>query len=228
MQPRHLESRPIDSLRPAARNPRTHSRKQIRQIADSIQRFGFTNPILVDDDDRILAGHGRVAAARLLGLGDVPVIRLSGLSPAERRAYVLADNKLALNAGWDQELLSVELQELINAGFEVELTGFGLAEIDFIPWTPLATPSRQNGTSRGIACHRSALARSRARVISGNWAGTGYTVATPGERPTTRASLGRSGRGWCSPTHPTTSPSTAMSRAWAAFGTASSPWAWAR
>ncbi|MDA8248911.1 MAG: site-specific DNA-methyltransferase [Rhodospirillales bacterium] len=131
LQPRPLESRPIDSLHPAKRNPRTHSRKQIRQIADSIERFGFTNPILVDDDDRILAGHGRVAAARLLNLRQVPVIRLSGLSKEERRAYVLADNKLALNAGWDQDLLAVELQELIDIGFEVELTGFSLAEIDF-------------------------------------------------------------------------------------------------
>ncbi|MDE2515727.1 MAG: ParB N-terminal domain-containing protein [Rhodospirillales bacterium] len=129
--PRPLEHRAVSSLHPARRNPRTHSRKQIRQIADSIQRFGFTSPILIDDEDRVLAGHGRVAAAKLLDLASVPVIRLSGLSKEEQRAYALADNKLALNAGWDQELLAVELQELIDVGFEVELTGFSLAEIDF-------------------------------------------------------------------------------------------------
>ena len=118
-------------LKPAQRNARTHSRKQLRQIADSIERFGFTNPILVGEDDRILAGHGRVAAARLIGMAQVPVLCLGELSPAERKAYALADNKLALNAGWDQELLALELQELIDCDFSVELTGFSLAEIDF-------------------------------------------------------------------------------------------------
>ena len=128
---RTMDYRPIDSLRPAKRNPRTHSRRQIRQIADSIERYGFTNPVLIDDDGGIVAGHGRVAAAKLLGLGTVPVVPIGDLSAKERKAYALADNKLALNAGWDQELLAVELQELLDAGFEMELTGFGLAEIDF-------------------------------------------------------------------------------------------------
>lgn len=128
---RAMAYRPIESLKPAKRNARTHSRKQIRQIADSIRRFGFTNPVLIDDEGQILAGHGRVAAAKLIGLETVPVVPLGDLSPQERRAYALADNKLALNAGWDQELLGAEFQELIDAGFEVELTGFSLAEIDF-------------------------------------------------------------------------------------------------
>ena len=128
---RTMDYRPISSLRPATRNPRTHSKKQVRQIADSITRFGFTNPILIDDDDHILAGHGRIAAARLLGMENVPVVRLAGLSTQERRAYLLADNKLALNAGWDQELLAIEFQELIDAGFALEVTGFSLTEIDF-------------------------------------------------------------------------------------------------
>lgn len=118
------------ALKPAARNARTHSRKQVRQIADSIQRFGFTNPVLVDADHTILAGHGRIAAARLLGLQEVPVVCIAHLSAAERRAYALADNKIALNAGWDQDLLAIELQELLDLDFEVELTGFSLAEID--------------------------------------------------------------------------------------------------
>jgi DNA modification methylase len=126
-----LAFQPLDSLKPALRNARSHSRKQIRQIAGSIRRFGFANPILVDDENRIVAGHGRVAAARLLGLDQVPVVRLGSLSSEERRAYALADNKLALNAGWDQQLLALEFQELIDAGFEIEQTGFSLAEVDF-------------------------------------------------------------------------------------------------
>jgi ParB-like chromosome segregation protein Spo0J len=129
--PRSLEARPPSELRPYARNARTHSRKQIRQIADSIERFGFTNPVLISDDDEIIAGHGRVEAAKLLGLKTVPTLRLSHLSPEERRAYVLADNKLALNAGWDQEVLAIELQALIDLDFDVGVTGFSLAEIDF-------------------------------------------------------------------------------------------------
>ena len=128
---RVMDYRPITSLKPAKRNPRTHSRKQIRQIADSIKRFGFTNPVLVDSDGGIIAGHGRVAAAKLLGMDTVPVVPLGDLSAKERQAYALADNKLALIAGWDHDLLAVEFQELIDAGFELELTGFSLAEIDF-------------------------------------------------------------------------------------------------
>src|SRR5712672_3673907 len=113
-----------DDLRPYAGNARTHSKKQIRQIADSIQRFGFTNPVLVSDDDEIMAGHGRVMAAKELGLASVPTLKLSHLSAAERRAYVLADNKLALNAGWDNEILATELQALIDIDFDLSLTGF--------------------------------------------------------------------------------------------------------
>ncbi len=123
---------PIGTLRPHDGNARTHSKRQIRQIANSIERFGFTNPVLVADDNTILAGHGRVAAARLLGRTHVPTVRLSHLSAAERRAYVIADNKLALNAGWDQDLLAIELQALIDLEFDIELTGFSTAEIDLV------------------------------------------------------------------------------------------------
>ena len=126
-----LEARSPSDLRPYSRNARTHSRKQVRQIADSIERFGFTNPVLVSDDGEIIAGHGRVEAAKLLGLKTVPTLRLSHLSAEERRAYVLADNKLALNAGWDQDILAIELQALIDLDFDVSLTGFSLAEVDF-------------------------------------------------------------------------------------------------
>src|SRR5690554_974501 len=99
-----LEMMPVTRLRPYAGNARTHSRKQVRQIADSIERFGFTNPVLIGDDNEIIAGHGRVMAAKQLGLDAVPTVKLSHLSGEERRAYVLADNKLALNAGWDTEI----------------------------------------------------------------------------------------------------------------------------
>jgi DNA modification methylase len=125
-----IELRKIQSLRPYLGNARVHSKKQVRQIASSIQRFGFTNPVLISDDDEIIAGHGRVMAAKELGLATVPTLKLSHLSAAERRAYVLADNKLALNAGWDNEILAIELQALIDIDFDVSLTGFSLAEID--------------------------------------------------------------------------------------------------
>jgi len=127
-----ITERAITSLRPYARNARTHSRKQVRQIAASIERFGFTNPVLVSDDGEIVAGHGRVEAAKLLKWKTVPTIALSHLSEAERRAYALADNKLALNAGWDKEILAIELQALVDLEFDVELTGFSLAEVDFV------------------------------------------------------------------------------------------------
>jgi ParB-like chromosome segregation protein Spo0J len=115
MSARILETLPLDQLRPWPRNARTHSRKQIRQIAESIRRFGFTNPVLIDADDRILAGHGRVMAARELGMATAPCLRVDHMSLAEKRAYMLADNKLALNAGWDEELLALELKELMAA-----------------------------------------------------------------------------------------------------------------
>jgi DNA modification methylase len=129
---RLIENLPINRLRPWPRNARIHTRKQIRQIADSIRRFGFTNPVLTDGENRILAGHGRVEAARELGMETVPCLRLEHMSPAEKRAYVLADNKLALNAGWDEELLALELQELMNAeiDFDISITGFTISEVD--------------------------------------------------------------------------------------------------
>ena len=109
--------RKLGEFKPYARNARTHSRAQIRQIANSIERFGFTNSILIDDDDQIIAGHGRAAAAKLLKLDEVPTVRLSHLGPAERRAYVLADNRLAEKAGWDREILAIELPESDRSRF---------------------------------------------------------------------------------------------------------------
>lgn len=127
-----IEHMAVSALRPYPKNARTHSRKQIRQIAKSIERFGFCNPILVDDDDHIIAGHGRAEAAKLLGMEEVPTIRLSHLSDGEKRAYILADNQLATKAGYDREILVIELQHLIDIGFEVELTGFETADIDLL------------------------------------------------------------------------------------------------
>jgi DNA modification methylase len=125
---------PIASLKPRSRNPRTHTKKQIRQIADSIKRFGFTNPILVDNDNTIIAGHGRVEAAEILQIETVPVIYLADLSEAEIRAYVIADNKLAENAGWDRDMLAIELQGLLelNLDFDLTITGFEAPEIDIL------------------------------------------------------------------------------------------------
>ncbi|TCS98775.1 DNA modification methylase [Tepidimonas ignava] len=125
-----IELRPVEALIPYARNARTHSPEQIDRIAASIAEFGFTNPILVDGENGIIAGHGRLAAARKLGLAQVPVIELAHLSPAQKRAYILADNRLALDAGWDEAMLAVELAELRDAGFELELTGFAEDEIE--------------------------------------------------------------------------------------------------
>ena len=120
-------------LKPRASNPRTHTAKQIKQIADSIEQFGFVSPVLVDAKDGIIAGHGRVAAAKLLGMTDIPTVRVDHLTPAQIRAYVIADNKLAENAGWDRELLALELQELsVELNFDVTVTGFETAEIDLM------------------------------------------------------------------------------------------------
>ena len=127
-----LVSREVASLRPYGRNARTHSRKQVQQIAASIERFGFTNPVLVSEEGEIIAGHGRVEAAKLLGMKTVPTLALSHLSETERRAYILADNKLALNAGWDREILAIELQALVDLDFDLDLSGFSLAEVDLV------------------------------------------------------------------------------------------------
>ncbi|WP_109486856.1 site-specific DNA-methyltransferase [Occallatibacter savannae] len=132
---RDLLSLPTSRLRPFATNARTHTKHQIRQIAESIRVFGFTNPVLVDRDDQIVAGHGRVEAAKLLGVADVPAIRLEHLSPDQVRAYVIADNKLAENAGWDRDILAIELQNLLtidSSVFDVTITGFEVTEIDLL------------------------------------------------------------------------------------------------
>lgn len=126
--------RPIASLVPDPRNARTHSRRQIEQIVASIQAFGFTNPILADPEGKLIAGHGRLLAARQVGLAKVPVIELAGLSEGQKKALRLADNKIALNAGWDLEILKIELADLSLPEFDVDLalTGFSAGEIDVV------------------------------------------------------------------------------------------------
>lgn len=120
----------IDDLIPYNKNSRTHSIEQIEQIAESIKEFGFTNPILIDENKEIIAGHGRLEAAKKLKLKEVPVIKLNNLSEIQKKAYVIADNKLALNAGWDEELLKSELEEIKNFNFDLDLIGFNEEELN--------------------------------------------------------------------------------------------------
>lgn len=135
-----IETITLDAIIPYARNSRTHSDEQIAQIAASIREFGFTNPVLIDADGGIIAGHGRVMAARNLGMGEVPCIRLAHLTEAQKRAYVIADNKLALNAGWDDEMLALELRDLQDMDFDLSLTGFEAGDIDALLAGLDATP----------------------------------------------------------------------------------------
>jgi DNA modification methylase len=157
----------VAELVPYARNARTHSDAQVARIAASIREFGWTNPILVDGDRGVIAGHGRLLAARKLGMAEVPVIELSHLSEAQKRAYVLAGNRLALDAGWDEDLLRIELGDLKLDGFDLSLTGFdadeiskilieatdGLTDPDQVPEPP-ANPVSRPGDLRNLGRHR--------------------------------------------------------------------------
>ena len=153
-----VEQWPIDSVIPYARNSRTHSDAQVAQVAASIIEFGWTNPILVGADRVIIAGHARLLAARKLKMAEVPVIVLGHLTEAQRRALVLADNKLALNAGWDEEMLRVEMQDLDVGGFNLELIGFSADEVELI----LAGPE---GTSEGLT-DEDAVPETEAAVVT--------------------------------------------------------------
>ena len=142
-----IELQPIAVLKPYASNARTHTKHQIRQIAESIRVFGFTNPVLIDTNNRIIAGHGRVEAAKLLGMGPLPTIRLESLSEEQIRAYVIADNKLAENAGWDRSILAIEFQHLLALDcteFDITITGFEIPEIDLILEEPNDADDKQD------------------------------------------------------------------------------------
>lgn len=157
----------VADLIPYARNARTHSDEQVAQIAASIREFGFINPVIVDGDKGVIAGHGRILAARKLGLKELPTIEVAGLSEAQKRAYILADNKLALNAGWDNDLLKVELADLQTDGFDLDLIGFsadelaklladpteGLTDPDEVPEVP-ANPVTVTGDTWLLGKHR--------------------------------------------------------------------------
>ncbi|MDB5318328.1 MAG: modification methylase [Rhodospirillales bacterium] len=172
---------PVSGLVPYARNARTHSDAQVAQIAASIREFGFTNPVLVDGDRGVIAGHGRLLAARLLGMAEVPTIELGHLTETQRRAYVLADNRLALSAGWDTDMLRLELGELDASGFDLALTGFdpgelagfltevtdGLTDPEAIPEVPLV-PVARSGDLWRLGRHRLACGDSTdPEVVSG-------------------------------------------------------------
>lgn len=122
----------VNDLIPYINNSRTHSEEQVNQIVASINEFGFTSPLLIDEKDNIIAGHGRLMASKKLGMEEVPCIVLSGLTEAQKKAYIIADNKMALNAGWDEELLKIELENLKELDFDLELTGFDVDELDDI------------------------------------------------------------------------------------------------
>ncbi len=131
----------IEKLIPYARNARTHSDEQIAQIAASIKEFGWTNPILIDEKSGIIAGHGRLAAARKLGMTKIPVIELTHLSEIQKKALIIADNKLALNSGWDNQMLSIELEELKLNGLDLDITGFDLGELKLLDLSDLPEDS---------------------------------------------------------------------------------------
>lgn len=131
----------IDSLIPYANNSRTHSDEQVLQIANSIKEFGFTNPILIDEQGGVIAGHGRILAGKKLGLKEIPTITFVGLTEAQKKAYVIADNKLALNAGWDFETLKYEIECLEELNFDVDLLGFDVDELDKIMAMPDFEPA---------------------------------------------------------------------------------------
>jgi len=138
----------VDDLIPYARNSRTHSEQQVNQIASSIKEFGMNAPIAVDADGGIIAGHGRVLACQKLGIKTVPTVCLSHLSETEKKAYIIADNKLALNAGWDLDLLKVELQDLETDNFDLSLTGFDEEEINGLLDDPLSFDSTDTGENK--------------------------------------------------------------------------------
>ncbi|HHU1383433.1 TPA: ParB/Srx family N-terminal domain-containing protein [Escherichia coli] len=125
-----IEYLPVGKLLRYAKNSRTHSDEQVEQLVNSIREFGFTNPVLIDEKNELIAGHGRLAAAEILEMDKVPAIRLSNLSEKQKKAYRIVDNKLALNAGWDMQLLAEEVKELMDDDFDIDLLGFNDAELD--------------------------------------------------------------------------------------------------
>ena len=180
---------PIEALTAYSRNARKHSRRQIRQIADSINLFGFINPVLVDKQNRIIAGHGRVEAAKLLGLTEVPTICLEHLTEDQLRAYIIADNRLAELAGWDKEILGTELQHLLTiVDFDVAITGFDIPEIDLI----LLENAQSQDSEAPLLPTRDQ--RSPSRTMFGDWESTGFYAGTRSWRRASPTCWGPAGK----------------------------------
>ena len=192
-----IELWPADRLRPYERNPRTHSEAQVDQIAASMVEFGWTNPVLVDEQGGILAGHGRLLAARQLGLAEVPVIRFEHLSEAQKRAYLIADKRLAEQAGWDDELLAAELAWLRDERFDLDLIGFDATELERLLAIADGEARQPTLTTR---FPRRPNSRSRGRATSGSSAITGCSVAMPRCWPTSSGCLAVSWQTCASPT----------------------------
>lgn len=186
-----IEYRNTEKVYPYANNARTHSDTQVEQIAASIKEFGFTNPVLIDESDTIIAGHGRVMAAKLLGLEKVPCIKLSNLSERQKRAYILADNKIALNSGWDFEKLSDELSLLAETEYDLSLTGFAEDELDALLKADSSILPDQFGQPERIQVSP------HTRVVSG---GNTEDDHVP-ESPDTGASVSRVGDVWVLSSH---------------------------
>jgi ParB-like chromosome segregation protein Spo0J len=220
-----IRYQPWSALQPNPHNSRTHSKRQIRQIADSMKAFGFTNPILLDESNTIIAGHGRVEAAKLLGLAQVPTIRLENLSPEQIRAYVIADNRLAEKAGWDKAILAIELQHLltIDSEFDVTVTGFEIPEIDL-----LLLPGDERPIQMTCSKSRNWRSRSPEQEICGSSADTRSLAEARSNRIRMRDCSARSGPRSCLSILPTTCPSPEMLVVRAPSNTASSPWRRAR
>ncbi|MEO1042652.1 MAG: ParB/Srx family N-terminal domain-containing protein [Pseudomonadota bacterium] len=161
---------PPSALVPDPHNERTHSKAQVNQLVRSIEAFGFTNPILVDEDNGIIAGHGRLCAAKQAGLNEVPTICLAGLSEGERKALRLADNKLALEAGWDTDLLKSELGKIAELQVDLDLTGFSIGEID-VSLSDAADPDDE-------VSPRSQKRRDQSSALSGRWGRTAFFAET--------------------------------------------------
>ena len=170
-----IETIKVDALVPYARNSRTHSEEQVVQIVASIREFGFTNPVLIDGDGGIIAGHGRVLAARKMGLATVPCLRLAHLSEAQKRAYIIADNKLALNAGWDDEMLALEISDLKALDYDLTLTGFDgdeiaelLREVDTVdmPTMPMGEKSPYQQITFTLTIHKQKKCKRQSKLRS--------------------------------------------------------------
>lgn len=221
LQVRHV---PIAALLPADRQPRTHPPRQIRKLMRSMMRVGFTNPVIVDEHARILAGHGRVEAARRLGMAEVPTVCLAGLGEAEKRAYALADNRVALDAGWDAELVRLELAYIaeLDLEFDLTLTGFETTEIDLALDGPVPRDDPADRLDVLVG------PQSAGWETFGNWIGIDCTLAIPSIPPATRGCSVAGSPSWCSPTHPTTCRSTAMPAALEESAMPTSPWPAAR